>query len=312
MIEPIQEQPSESLREQFISGLGQRATEISYADTILEQILQQWVNRCQTAWPDVNASPKSFVFHCAQKIPEEKSIKEGLQQLSTDLWLAFACLQGDAKARSEYEKILLQLAVPIHNDLGLADDRRQDVLQHLRELTVVGTPKRQPVLLQYQGRSRIKTWLRKIVKHHSLRLTKERPHCDIDDMINLDEFPYGETDPELNIIQHQSKSAFRTAFRKAVADLTPEQRNLLRFVVVEGLTGAQISLIFQCDASTVCRNLRKIRDRLAHRTRKFIRQAWGGSPQAMQSMFHVVDSQLHATFADLLVADKNPQEIQIN
>jgi RNA polymerase sigma-70 factor len=79
---------------------------------------------------------------------------------------------------------------------------------------------------------------------------------------------WASADPETEYLKSQHRPEFEQAFRFALSTLSIEQRQLLRFHYVDGLTLAQIGRLRHVHESTISRHLLAARDQLLAETRR--------------------------------------------
>src|SRR5215472_4308392 len=98
----------------------------------LEEALERAVDAGRTAWPSFAVDEDAFVRHLASRLAGGDPLAALAQRHASDLWLAFACAQGERKAVDAF--VATHLA-PVATYLGkvkaeaLADDVRQILLE---------------------------------------------------------------------------------------------------------------------------------------------------------------------------------------
>ena len=126
----------------------------------------------------------------------------------------------------------------------------------------------------YSGRGPLQAWLRVAAVRTALNLvsrqTPEEPSTEEEPLM-------GVGDPETEYLKAQHRPEFEQAFRAALGTLSIEQRQLLRFHYVDGLTLGQIGRLRQVHESTISRRLLAARDQLLAETRRALSRscAWG-------------------------------------
>jgi RNA polymerase sigma-70 factor, ECF subfamily len=90
------------------------------------------------------------------------------------------------------------------------------------------------------------------------------------------------------------------ALNAATAALSAEERNLLRFAIVDKLDADAIANVYGIHRTTAGRRLALARDALAARTREALKRQLRVSDKELESIVRLVHSQLDVTFERLL------------
>jgi RNA polymerase sigma-70 factor (ECF subfamily) len=140
----------------------------------------------------------------------------------------------------------------------------EEVRQLLRVKLFVSDEGR-PKIVDYSGRGPLAAWLRVAAVRTALNLvtrqTPENPTSEEEPLLGVE-------DPETEYLKSQHRPEFEQAFRFALTTLSIEQRQLLRFHYVDGLTLAQIGRLRRVHESTISRRLLAARDQLLAETRR--------------------------------------------
>jgi RNA polymerase sigma-70 factor (ECF subfamily) len=142
-----------------------------------------------------------------------------------------------------------------------------EVLQAVREKLFVGAS---PKILDYAGRGSLRAWLRAVVMRTALNARRRRigdpsPTASDDALLEL-AAPAG--DPELAQIVAKYGSAYKRAVHDALADLPPEDRNVLRLSLLEGLGIDAIARIYDVHRATVARWVGRARETVVDGARR--------------------------------------------
>jgi RNA polymerase sigma-70 factor (ECF subfamily) len=233
------------------------------------------------AWADVALERRVFEAFVEERVPPEGNAS-GLH--AADLYLACACALGDARALAGFEKRYL-CEVPAFLARTSADRRFiDDVKQQVRERLFV-----EGKIRHYSGRGPLGTWLRVVTVRAAanMRATGEKPHSELDDAI-----PSLAISPELAAIRGRHRDEFRAAFRDALADLTAEDRCLLRLHYLEGLNIATIGAALRLSRATIGRRVVALRQRIIADVNRLLRQRLHATPTELDSLLRVVRSDL--------------------
>ncbi|MEO6776951.1 MAG: sigma factor-like helix-turn-helix DNA-binding protein [Kofleriaceae bacterium] len=207
-----------------------------------------------------------------------------------DLYLAWACAQGDTAALATFERDI----VPIVARALTSFSDRHEVLQILRERMLVARPgqgrraTRDLGIVAFDGRAPLATWLRVCATRIGLREHLRARRLEAVDDAHLAELAPGVPDPGLAYLRRLYGDSFRTAFDAAVASLAPRARNLLRMSVIDGLGIDQLAKIFHVHRSTVARRLELAREALVAATRERMRAELAISESELDSIMRVL------------------------
>jgi RNA polymerase sigma-70 factor (ECF subfamily) len=258
----------------------------------------------RAAWPEVAVDGEAFVAHVAARLPDPGADPSALH--AADLYLAFACGAGDARALAAFESRHL-VEVP----LFLAGVERaaadiEEVKQLLRErLFVASDEGAPPKILDYSGRGALGSWLRVVALRvasnrrralHAGGADRHRPFDDERDAASM----LPSVDPELAIIKTRYKAELAAALREAFEHLTPRERLVFRMHFVDGLNIDRIGLVFQVHRATVARWIAAGRERLLARTMEGLGAKLRLVPSELESLVRVVQSSIDVSLFALL------------
>jgi RNA polymerase sigma-70 factor (ECF subfamily) len=146
-------------------------------------------------------------------------------------------------------------------------DFADEVLQTVREKLFVGAS---PKVLDYGGRGSLRAWLRAVVVRTALNARRRRvadpaPSAADDALLEV-AAPAG--DPELAEIVAKYGDAYKRAVHEALAELPPEDRNVLRLSLLEGLGIDAIARIYAVHRATVARWIGRARETVVDTARR--------------------------------------------
>ncbi|WP_146649819.1 sigma-70 family RNA polymerase sigma factor [Labilithrix luteola] len=273
----------------------------------LESLVSDLVERARMSWPQFDVDPEAFADHVAASIDDAPDPRVALAQLhASDLWLALACGLGKTKAIGLFEE---QLA-PIVDD-ALANMREKvsvdDVAQALREKLLVARNGAAPKIFEYSGRGPLYGWIRIAAIRLALSSTRRGDAAsmkpvtremlvDVASAIN----------PELDLLRSRYSKQFKAAFEAGLAELSPEQRNVLRMNLVDGLSIDEIGTLLGVHRATAARMLQRARDLLQKRTRAILRDQLDLGTHELRSILDLVGSQLDLSIARVLTETPLP------
>ncbi len=214
----------------------------------------------------------------------------------TDLALVDRLAAGDPAACRHLQGPLCEGLKPALRHLGIDTTTIGEVLNDLLAYLLLpprptpGSPTSQARILGYRGRGPLRRWLRTVAVRRAYRAAKPP-------RVSGDDAPLAalaaDDDAELVHLKRRYAGAFRDAFVAALADLSPRQRNLLRFHHLERLTVDDLGTLYQVHRATAARWLSRARDTLALGTREHLqREAGVASPTEAESLIRLVRSQL--------------------
>ncbi len=190
-----------------------------------------------------------------------------------DLYLAFACGQGDRAALAVFEAELLPSVVRVFGRMNIPAAVGDDVLGALRERLFVPAHGAAPLIADYSGRGRLVCWLRSVAAKTALKaLRGQRRFVDLE---RADQLPI--VDAELAQLRGADAAAFREALSSAFAGLARDQRNVLRQHFLDGLTFEALGRLHGIHLSTAWRRVEAARLALVDAVRARLGEALGAS-----------------------------------
>lgn len=269
----------------------------------LEQALQSVGQQLLDAWPQRPPLLEAFWGELARCVPEvsEQELPAALRQLrAVELHLAFACRHGDKTALARFDQRYIQSLdrsiAKIDTDPGFVEDVKQKV----RTKLLVGHGSELPKIALYTGRGELSTWLRVVAIREALSSVRSERRRSLIGGDLLDELEASATGPELGLVRRQHAEAFTVAFRTALEDLDPEQRNALRLHYVHGLSIDELASLWSIHRSNAARRIVKIRQELLRRTRRELRTALGLGADEFEQLMVALTSRLDISIATAL------------
>lgn len=257
----------------------------------LERALEAACARARAACPDAQVSDGAFARHLGACVPRPFAV-EALERLELgDLRLACACAAGERWALRAFDEQLFRAARGVaRRSPELADE----VCQRLRVRLLVADG-RPCQLLSYSGRAPLVHWLRVAATREALE-AQEVAGPALDE--HLAARAPGDA-PDLALIKERYRRPLGEALRAALAELTPQERNMLRLHLLEGLTIEQVGAHYGVHRSTATRWMTRLRQEVADKVRARLAPVLGTTAE-FDSLLDAVRSQLDVSLRSAL------------
>lgn len=245
---------------------------------------EQW-RRLTARRPHVSLSRQAFAAYLGDQ--------QSLDHLD-ELFLACAAYLGDRAAIAVIEgehfdalRAAIERIRPRSTDLD-------DLLQGIRELLFVRLKIR-----DYAGRGPLAAWLRVVAIRHAVRARRKRAEQPMGE--GLEKLPEGGTgaDPELAYLRNAYRDVFQTAFRTALSALADEDRRVLRYHYVDGLTIDQLGAVLDLHRVSASRRIHRARSLLVTRTRTELRRTHFETSSELESILRAVESEVELSIKEL-------------
>jgi RNA polymerase sigma-70 factor (ECF subfamily) len=297
------------------SGWGDSLTDQERAG--MDRALSGMVQGASGDFPEIHLEPVTFVRHvgkCAASRPQTlRSVVESLKNervpetiRTTDLYLACACANNVSGAIERFEQqFRVELAATANRFAGpgrTADDLRQV----LREKLFVGRRDRPARIADYLGTGSLKGWLRVTAVRALLDERRTVKRKEREALVSPEQLmeTAAEEDWELGYLKAHYREAFKKAFGTAVSSLTSQQRNILRFNVVEGLSVDQIGAVYRMHRSSVSRRLVSTRKTLLEATREELGRLLKVDGGEFESIMNLIQSRLDVSLTRILAPSR--------
>lgn len=213
---------------------------------------------------------------------------------AADLYLALACLDGNAAALTALEERLTGQLTQL-NRFQLSKDEQQTLVKETLSSLCVGPKAR---LSRYSARGPLDAWLGVLITRQALLLRTTPSHEQLDDVVLGSKATDGA--PEIELLKERFRGVFASAFKSAIGALEVKQRNLLRQHYLDGLTLEELALLHRVHRATVARNLADARAALLEKTRDEVSQRTAVSRLEVDSIVRLVHSRLDVSAAFFL------------
>jgi RNA polymerase sigma-70 factor (ECF subfamily) len=251
------------------------------------------LEQAQRAWPEVRVRLEEFAAHWARKVAKSTSPPLEIERFEVaDLFLAFACAQGDNHALDglHANKHWVEPAIArVNNDPVFVEDVWQQLLERIL-VPKDGAPAR---ILDYGGLGPIDHWLRAAALRLALnqrRSIKRAPEVAATDI--LVELAASSRDPHAEILKGRHRKDVETALNNAMAELSHDERHLIKLHFVDGLSLNQIGAVYQAHKSTISRRLARAHQTVLTKTRVELEARLGVGGQELESLIQLMGSQV--------------------
>jgi RNA polymerase sigma-70 factor (ECF subfamily) len=252
----------------------------------------------RAAWPGVVVPDEVFFAHVEGR-GGDAELEDGQ---AADLFLACACARGESHALALFERHFIgpaRAALARFENAGVVDDALQDVRAKLL-VAAGGAP---PRIAEFAGQGTLDGWVKVAALRAALDLVRRvgRTPSVADEDIEVAEAALAvQARPELELVKAEYKGEFAACVRAGLAALTPKERSLLRFNVIENLNIAAIGAIYGVHRATVARWIADARAHVLEGTRAALRARLRLGDDEVDSMIRALSSQLELSLHGLL------------
>ena len=259
------------------------------------------VLEAERAFPAVRADLRRFTAFLGEKVRESDGHGEGLEDLHvTDLYLAWACAEGDPVALAIFDRDHLARVRALAKG---TDPAELEQLTRVRQLNAEAGAA--PRIRQYSGRGPLAAWVRMVATRIAIDVARARPPCTA----LPESSPDGAfIDPELDYLKTRYAQAFHAALERALTSLSTKERALLRLCYVDGATPAAIGRMYAVSARSAQRWLVDARERVLSRTREELTGALSLRPAELDSLLDLMKSRMQVTLRRVLVKSADSLE----
>lgn len=249
-----------------------------------EELLRTLYMQGRAVWPEIELDFATFSALATGKL-DDGPIDE---VRGDDLYLVAACVAHSQQAIIALDTRYLSPIASCLVRRGYSAAAADDVIQVVRMRLLIGDDGRRPLLSRYRGRGSLAAWIR--VAATRIAIDSQRKHrketADEVDVLSA------EPSPELALLHRRFGAEFKTAFRRAFEALSPRDRALLRYDVIERLGIDRISVIYGVHRATAARWVAHARDSLVDSVRCALQIRLGIGSEELDSVLRMVDSKL--------------------
>jgi RNA polymerase sigma-70 factor (ECF subfamily) len=257
------------------------------------------VEAARSAWPTVELAADVFIAHLADRLTDTNEIEAALRRMHTsDLYLACACLHGDAGAIAAFDLHCLTVVDRALPRLGMDPDTVGEVKQRLRRnLLVADTGP--PRIAGFAGRGDLRSWIRVLAVHEALAIARKAQREITAGEDRLVDLACVGASPELDYFKRVYRREFEIAFREAVQALSDRDRILVRQHFLDGVSVNDVARLYRVHRATAGRWLERARDALLAATRARLMDRLDIPPAEIESILRLILSRLEISLRPL-------------
>jgi RNA polymerase sigma-70 factor (ECF subfamily) len=284
-------------RDAFLGGLDARQRGRFAVWAGLDDAIADVWTAVRAVRPSLPDASDDFLRYLATHVSTELDPESALASLRVDeLYLAWACLRGDPSATAQ-----LRAAHAAHIDRALVRFARQpgDFVAEVRQLVwtklLTGDAASSPKLALYAGRGKLESWLRVLTVRTALSHLRGIPGLAEEEQIAVR--AAGDADPELRLMRSVYRAQFRDALQRAMATLGREERGILRYHFLDGLSIDKLAPLLRVSRATAARQLSRAKERLIALARGELARAVGMPASEIDTILRLLQSQMDVSGA---------------
>jgi RNA polymerase sigma-70 factor (ECF subfamily) len=259
----------------------------------------------QAAWPEVKLDGQRFAAHVRARLSDEQLARAH----ASDLYLACACLAGDAAALAALEACYISQVGSFISRIDSSKSFVDEVAQILRQRLLLARPGQLPRLAEYSGQGALASWLRVAAVRLAIDLKRG---CRAGE-VHLEEpaasvLAASSPDPVAELARARYAVQFRQAFAEALGSLDGRARTLLKLHFLDGLNIDKIGQLYSVHRATAARWLADIRASLADEVQSRLERRLRLRAGEFGSLLGVVRSQMNVTLSRILRRGEHEDE----
>jgi RNA polymerase sigma-70 factor (ECF subfamily) len=265
------------------------------------------VERGRGAWPELDPPAATVLTSIDATTDGGRPLAEQLDALDAgEVWLAAACAEGDGRALRAFDRAYVAPLDAALSAMELARDQIDDIKQRVRE-RLLGPGDGSIRLLEYCGRGRLEGLTKTVairIALDDIRHRRRKADQGSADARTIDCLLDADLGPELTAAASQHRQLVKDAFATAVSALEPRERAVLRMHLLDRASIDDIAALHDVHRATVARQLVRIREKIASRTREQLRAGLRTADVGLDSLLRAVDSRLDLSLSRVLAASR--------
>lgn len=258
----------------------------------------------QAQWPNVALPAVRFAAHLARVLEPMAVSPAPFDEINAaDLYLAAACSEGDPAALALFDRTILAQASAAAAQVDPSPSFADEVRQIVREKLFVRAEGKPAKIDEYRGGGTLLRWVRAVVRNtarNQVRNPDDRSHEELGDQTM--EWASSHN-PEIMLMKEQHRKALAAALQDAFGALSSDERNLLRFRVVEKLKWQRIMTMFGRNRATVARWFSEAQGKLIAETLRLLKERHELATEEIESFVAPVRSQFELALSELGAGD---------
>jgi RNA polymerase sigma-70 factor, ECF subfamily len=250
--------------------------------------------RGQKAWPDLGLDSDRFGARLAAACIDGQD----LLARAEEIYLAFACADGDARAHRLFEDRFLSEVPRYVSRFRLAPHLLDEVRQRVRLKQLAGD---RPGIGGYRGRGPLGAWVRATAVRVAFDVATAAGQEIADrDAELFDVWRAFDDGPEADLIKSTYRDRLTAALQDSLAALAPRDKTVLRLHVVDRLSIDVIARIYRIHRATVARWLVAIRGQVFDELRARAALRWGATSTDLRSLVRILRDDIHLSATRIL------------
>jgi RNA polymerase sigma-70 factor, ECF subfamily len=251
--------------------------------------LHQAFEESRAAWPGIEVAFAAF---------EARMARAQSLASAADVYLACACSEANPLAIVEFERRFIARVREVVVRVDPSYDFIAEVEQILRERLLVGPAAK---IRDYSGSGSLAGWVRTAALRTALNLRRSSSQRDRQAR-SLEPFEHL-LDPEVAFLRQRYAPEVDQALRRALTQLDPDDRLLLTFYYVDGLTLSRIAALQRVGTTTVFRRLSAAGHKVLARVRNDLAGRLQLSGQGLDSLLRLVVQDIDLNISQFLAGD---------
>jgi len=252
------------------------------------------LSEARATWPSVKLDEDLLIAFIAERLTGNDLVAALAAAPAADLVLAAACVAQEPTAHAAFDAVLTEVDAA-GSSTGAEKDQIEEVKQLLRVQLLVSKDGKPPGIAGYRGRGPLRGWVRITATRELIRHKKKRKR-EVSFSQSLEKYlSRSGIDPALEQLKTEYRTEFALALNEAIADLTPEDRTLLRQAIVDEMSIDAIGAAFGVHRATAARWLTRAKGALVSATHKRLAARLELPVEQIESVIRLVQSRLDAS-----------------
>lgn len=264
----------------------------------LRAMLGDAIDTAESSWNSFAVTGETFATYLGT-IAEKNGECQRFWNHVSDLYLCCACADEAPQALKEFDVNCLEPLGGVLRRVTASDDEIAEVKQVLRTRLFVASPAAPAKIRSYLGRGNLRSWLRAAAVREAIAILR---HHKKHTLFEADELLPDTGDVELNHFRELYTLEFKSALQSSFAELSVRERNVLRQVVLDGLSVGRVAKLHGVHRGSASRWLTDIREQLAIATKERLGAKLQLPAEELSSIMRLVDSRVDISLERILRA----------